>query len=176
MAPHGRLSLVVRWAQFETQRPDLAEAGRAMLYQYGVGLAFLGTVRADGGPRLHPMCPLLMDGGLYAFLIQSPKRDDLHRDPRYAIHTFPCDDNEDAFYIAGSAAPVRSEETKRALGDLFVAERPGLAEVDFEAQEAFEFSVERCLWSTTTGHGDPDPSHVTWRAESVDPGQGKAPG
>ena len=49
---------VVTWGGFSLERPDLAEAGRGLLYQFGVGLAFLATVRRDGGPRVHPMCPI----------------------------------------------------------------------------------------------------------------------
>jgi hypothetical protein len=45
---------MLRWTEFQRVRPDLAEAGRRLLYQFGVGLAFLATLRADGGPRLHP--------------------------------------------------------------------------------------------------------------------------
>jgi hypothetical protein len=48
---------VLSWAEFAHARPDLGDADRRLLYQFGVGLAFLATVRADGGPRLHPMCP-----------------------------------------------------------------------------------------------------------------------
>ncbi|HEY5859818.1 MAG TPA: hypothetical protein VIX62_05995, partial [Actinomycetota bacterium] len=66
------------WREFSALRPDLADAGKQLLYQFGVGLAFLGTVRADGGPRLHPFCPVI-DDGLFAFIVPSPKRDDLHR-------------------------------------------------------------------------------------------------
>ena len=155
---------MIRWREFEAIRPDLAEAGRKILYQYGVGLAFLATVRRDGGPRLHPMCPILMDGGLFAFLVPSPKRDDLHRDPRFAMHSFPCDENEDAFYISGSATLVRSPQIRRALEERFASERPGSDQVDLRAQEAFEFLLDRCLWSVTTRHGDPDPQHLTWVA------------
>src|SRR6266851_2560720 len=50
--------LGVAWSTLAAERPDLAEAGRALLYQFGVGLAFLGTIRKDGGPRVHPVCPL----------------------------------------------------------------------------------------------------------------------
>jgi hypothetical protein len=82
----------VRWAEFATFRPDLAEARRQLLYQFGVGLAFLATVRPDGGPRVHPMCPLLTDEALYGFIVPSPKRADLHRDGRYAIHSFPAEE------------------------------------------------------------------------------------
>jgi hypothetical protein len=102
------------WSEFGRQRPDLAEAGRALFYQVGVGLAFLSTVRADGGPRLHPMCPLIVGGALVAHIIPSAKRDDLHRDGRYAMHSFPCDDNEDAFYITGRAALVGDASLARA--------------------------------------------------------------
>src|SRR5437667_7673460 len=77
---------VVHWGDFRRLRPDLAEAGRRLLYQFGVGLGFLGTVRADGGPRIHPICPLLTDDGLYAFLAPSLKRDDLRRSPLRAAY------------------------------------------------------------------------------------------
>jgi hypothetical protein len=80
---------MISWSDFQAQQPDLARQGADLLYHYGVGLAFLGTVRADGGPRLHPMCPLLTGTGLYAFIVPSPKQRDLHRDGRYAMHSFP---------------------------------------------------------------------------------------
>ena len=73
------MSTEVIWEQFAAARPDLAGAGRDLLYQFGVGLAFLSTVRPDGGPRLHPICPVLVDGRLLAHIIPSPKRDDLHQ-------------------------------------------------------------------------------------------------
>ena len=45
------------WMEFENDAPDIAAAGRQMLYQFGVGLALLATLRKDGAPRLHPICP-----------------------------------------------------------------------------------------------------------------------
>ncbi len=114
---------VVLWGDFRRLRPDLAEAGRRLLYQFGVGLGFLGTVRGDGGPRIHPICPLLTDDGLYAFLAPSLKRDDLHRDPRYALHSFPSPQNEDAFYVTGTVRPVEDTQTVAALRAQFLAER-----------------------------------------------------
>src|SRR5688572_17751916 len=47
--------LVITWSVFERERPDLAAVGSTLLYQFGMGLGFLATVRADGGPRLHPI-------------------------------------------------------------------------------------------------------------------------
>src|SRR5579871_2026466 len=95
-----------RWCEFASLRPDLAEPGRASLYLVGVGLAYMATTRRDGGPRVHPMCPLMTDDGLFAFIIPSPKQGDLRRDGRYALHSFPREDNEDAFSCTGMARPV----------------------------------------------------------------------
>jgi hypothetical protein len=148
---------MLRWSEFAARDPEMAASGRSLIYQYGgVGLAFLGTVRPDGGPRIHAMCPVLSGDGLYGFLIPSPKRTDLHRDPRYAMHCYPADDNEDAFYITGEAHPVADDNVRDAAGAVFLAERswptpsPG-----FGDKELFEFLVERALLTRTTGHGDP---------------------
>ena len=156
---------MLSWGEFQRRRPDLAEAGRRLLYQFGVGLGFLATVRADGGPRLHPMCPLVTEDALVGFLHPSPKRQDLHRDGRYALHCFPPDDNEDAFVVSGRALLVEDAGRRRQATAQFLAERrlettpPG-----FEAQQLFEFYLERCLWTATSGHGDWNPRHTIWRA------------
>ena len=65
------------WPEFAGLRPDLAEAGRALLYQFGVGLGFLATTRADGGPRVHPMCPIMTAERDVAFIVPGPKQRDL---------------------------------------------------------------------------------------------------
>lgn len=157
---------VLTWGEFESRQPAMAEGGRQLLYQHGVGLAFLGTVRADGGPRLHPMCPQLYEGGLYAFIVPSPKRRDLLRDGRYAMHSFPTPVNEDAFYLTGRASLVEDAATRALLSDQFVSERSeiGLPPPP-EDQLLFTFGVESCLLTRTTGHGDPQPDHKVWRAD-----------
>ena len=153
------------WAQFQVERPDLAEAGRGMLYQFGVGLAFLSTVRADGGPRLHPFCPVLAPGRLLAHIIPSPKRDDLHRDGRYALHSFPIEGNEDAFYLTGHAAKVTDPALAAAAASQFLAERKLDAEPPgFGDGEIFEFRIARCLLTRTNGYGDWNPRHSVWQA------------
>lgn len=152
------------WGQLADARPDLAEAGRALLYQHGVGLAFLATVRADGGPRLHPMCPLLTDDGLFAFIVPSLKCQDLHRDGRYAMHSFPCPDDEDALWLTGRAKAVDDVALRRSLVAQFEAERAQHAVEVADDQDLFTFDVERCLHTTTTGHGDPAPHHTVWHA------------
>ena len=103
------------WKALSSARPDLTDAGRELLYEFGVGLAFLATVRRDGGPRVHPMCPLIHEDGLYGFLIPSPKRADLIRDGRYSMHSFPLEQNEDAFYLTGIAHPVAEDDLRDTL-------------------------------------------------------------
>ena len=150
------------WAEFERDRPDLAAAGHALLYQFGVGLGFLATVRLDGGPRVHPMCPLIHAGGMYAFIVPGPKQADLHRDGRYALHSFPCPDDEDAFYCTGRATVVDDPVVRQVLADVFVAERAGVP-VPPADHRLFRFGIETCLLTRTTGHGDFAPQHTTWQ-------------
>ena len=153
------------WEEFETGEPGLAAAGRALFYQFGVGLAFLATVRRDGGPRVHPMCPLLHGGGLFAFVLPGPKQADLRRDGRYALHSFPCTDNEDAFYCTGRAAAVNDPVVRQGVADLFVTERVGVP-VPAPDHQLFRFGIETCLLTRTSGHGDFAPRHTTWQDPS----------
>lgn len=152
------------WAEFEASEPALAEAGRVLLYQFGVGLAFLATVRRDGGPRVHPMCPIIKAGGMYAFIVPGPKQADLHRDGRFALHSFPCPDSEDAFYCTGTVEPEEDPATRESLAGIFVTERSGVGVPAPEPDHhLFRFDIERCLLTRTTGHGDFAPQHTTWR-------------
>jgi hypothetical protein len=155
---------VISWSDFTAQQRELARQGAGLLYHFGVGLAFLSTVRADGGPRLHPMCPLLTETGLYAFIVPSPKQRDLHRDGRYAMHSFPLEDNEDAFYLSGVASYVSDLQTRGRLARQFADERSALAlPPPGEEQHLFEFQVQAAMLTQTTGRGDPQPQHTIWR-------------
>ena len=135
------------WGEFSRARPELAGAGRALMYQFGVGLAFLGTVRGDGGPRVHPMCPLITEEGLFALL----------RGRRDAGRTV---------YLTGAARPVEDDGVDEDVRAQFLAERGMDAPpAGFADYEPFEFDIERCLHTVTTGHGDPSPHHEVWRAQ-----------
>src|SRR5262245_12682487 len=143
----------------------MADQGRALLYQHGVGLAFLATVRLDARPRVHPMCPIMTNEGMFAFIVPSPKQADLRRNGAYALHSFPCPDNEDAFYVTGQAAVVSEAERRDALARQFVAEREAFGVALPSPDDVlFDFDVESCLLTRTTGHGDPAPNHMIWHA------------
>ena len=104
------------WKEFAAAEPELAEAGRSLLHQFGAGLAFLATVRKDGASRLHPVCPVLSNDRLFVLITPtSPKRYDLIRDGRYALQTFPQPKpGSDEFYIAGNALLVEDPATRAA--------------------------------------------------------------
>ena len=152
------------WSELERQRPDLSEAAQRLLYQFGVGLAFLSTVRPDGGPRVHPMCPVFVSGHLLALIVPSPKRGDLLRDGRYAMHSFPAEANEDAVYLTGSASMLTEPELVSSLVARYVEERAqfGLTEEAVSNEMPFVFDIVTVMVTVTTGHGDPNPKHTVW--------------
>ena len=157
---------MISWSDFKAQQPDLARQGAELLYHFGVGLAFLGTVRPDGGPRLHPICPLVTEEGLYAFIVPSPKLRDLQRDGRYAMHSYPLEDNEDAFYLSGAASYVTNSAARDRLTRLFADERADqTVPAPGEEQHLFEFDVQMAMLTRTTGHGDPSPQHTIWHGD-----------
>ena len=159
---------MLAWGEFAAARPDLAASGRELIYHFGVGLAFLSTVRLDGGPRLHPICPVITAQGLYGLIIPSPKLNDLKRDGRYALHSYPLENNEDAFYVTGRAEIRSDPALRRAVAESFIAQPgragPPLTMSHFDPQTLVEFLIETCLLTRTTGHGDPDVKHTVWKA------------
>jgi hypothetical protein len=108
---------MLTWKAFAAAEPALAETGRALLFQFGVGLAFLATVRRDGAPRVHPVCPVLSNDELFVLVTpDSPKLGDLLNDGRYALQTFPQPKpGSDEYYLAGRALRVDEASTRAAV-------------------------------------------------------------
>lgn len=62
------------WGDFVRAEPEMAKDGRDLFYRVGIGLGYLATVRKDGGPRVHPFCPVIAGDGIYGFILNdSPK-------------------------------------------------------------------------------------------------------
>src|SRR6266508_2616401 len=110
------------WFEFAAAQPRLPAAIPELVHQYGPGLGYLATVRADGGPRVHPVSPVITDDGFYCFLLDTPKRRDLERDGRYALHSYPPEDSDDEAYLSGRVQPVTDPARVSTLATTMRAE------------------------------------------------------
>lgn len=146
------------WADFETAAPDLAAEGRRLLSRPEVGGVLLATVRDDLPPRIHPIDVSIVDGRLFAFILPGPKRTDLERDGRYAMHTHldPAAPNE--FAVRGHAHLVTDPAVRARVA----------ADWSFEPDDTYgliEFDVESALLGVR-GADEWPPSYTSWRAAS----------
>jgi len=152
---------MVTWKDFAAAAPALAEAGRSLLNQFGVGLAFLATVRKDGAPRLHPVCPVLANDRLFVLITPaSPKLHDLQGDGRYALQTFPQPKpGSDEFYLAGKAFLVDEASARAAV----LREAKHMADA---SEIAFELRIDRVMHTRWENVLTPQMRslHQTWRA------------
>ena len=160
---------MITWTEFRRHQPALADAGRAQFYQFGIGLAFLATVRPDGGPRVHPVCPVISPAGLHLLVKAGPKQRDLRRDTRYALHSETCPPprHDDGFAVTGRAREVTDAGTAGVVRGQVLAERDGQVWPGFEEEAIFELGLERCLL-TLTQASDRFPAGPTiWTAGSA---------
>jgi len=152
---------MVTWKDFAAAAPALAEAGRSLLNQFGVGLAFLATVRKDGAPRLHPVCPVLANDRLFVLITPaSPKLHDLQGDGRYALQTFPQPKpGSDEFYLAGKAFLVDDASARAVV----LRDAKHMADA---SEIAFELWIDRVMHTRWENVLTPQmrPLHQTWRA------------
>ncbi len=80
----------MRWESFEAACPEIAGLARERFAKDE--LVMLGTIRADGSPRITP-CEVDLAAGhlLLGMMWRSKKALDLQRDPRCAVHSVTCD-------------------------------------------------------------------------------------
>jgi len=150
----------VRWGDLEQQAPELAAAGRRLLYQFGLGLGFLATVRPSGAPRLHPFCPIVAEGGLWGFIGPSPKQQDLRRDGRYAAHAFPPEEVDDEFCVDGRAVEITAPEVIAAVRAAYGAP------IQTGDEALFELRIERALLATYGPRPSWPPVYTRWPAST----------
>jgi hypothetical protein len=152
---------VVTWKDFSAAAPGLAQVGSTLLNQFGVGLAFVATVRGDGAPRLHPVCPVISGEHLVVLITTtSPKHEDLVRDGRYALQTFPQPKpGSDEFSLAGRARLIHDAATRAAVL------RDARHRAD-ESEALFELWIERVMHTRWENVLTPEmrPARQKWRA------------
>ncbi|MEO8229732.1 MAG: pyridoxamine 5'-phosphate oxidase family protein [Chloroflexota bacterium] len=159
---------MVTWAEFETAAPEMAAEGRRLLYARGDAEALLATVRDDEPPRIHPINVGIVQGRLYAFLLRSPKRGDLERDGRFALHTHQDPAAPDEFSVRGRARPIDDTSVWSAVA------REWYFTID-ETYGLFEFSIESVLLGRRAADEWP-PRYLRWTADPVSSAAGASAG
>jgi hypothetical protein len=120
----------VRWDEFAAASPELASLGEERLRARE--LCLVGTLRANGHPRISPVEPEFVDGELFLGMMwQSPKARDLLRDPRLVVHSVVTSrmGTEGDFKLYGRAVDVRDPDRRAAY------RRAIKARIDWEPEE-----------------------------------------
>jgi hypothetical protein len=152
------MGAAVRWSDLEAGAPGIAAAGRSLLYRHGPGLGYLATLRPDGAPRLHPVCPVVAEGGLYVFIgNHSPKLGDLRRDGRYALHSFPDAQVDDELMVSGIARDAEADGVRPAVYAAYVA--TGATTSD---DTLFELLIDRALHAEYEPRPSWPPTYHRW--------------
>ena len=124
------MGATVTWQELEAAAPQLAARGRLRLELSRVAL--LGTLRADGSPRISPVEPYFSRGQLlFGAMAWSLKARDLRRDSRCVLHSTVtgADEGEDEFKLYGRALEA-SAEIRDGCSDGWWQARPrGAADV-----------------------------------------------
>jgi hypothetical protein len=158
---------VTTWLEFAATEPVLAEQARKNLYEVGIGLGFLATVRTDGGPRVHPVCPIISSAGLHVLVTPGPKQEDLRRDGRYAIHTETCPppNHEDGCMLTGTAREVDDSGIRdTVLQQLRTERKTDELWPSAHTDALFELLVERCLLMRTLASPELPIGPTVWKA------------
>lgn len=148
------------WGEFVSAHPSLAAFAADRL---GHAPAYLATVRRDGGPRVHPVTPIIAADHLFLFMEPtSPKGRDLRERGRYALHSAVPDNKGTGgeFYVRGNAILIE-DDALRTIALSSASYAPEARYILFELR----VTEARC-----NGYGDvtlPSPTH--WRSGAPDP-------
>lgn len=148
------------WGEFQTERGEMAAVLTSLLNW--IPIVYLATVRKDGAPRLHPVCPVIADGRIFIAVPEtSPKRLDLHRDGRYALHALP-DKRDDEFYVTGTDKRAEDDATRELVS--------GAAGHHIRASDwLFELHIDHAMTAYWEKQGQPATYAVRemWRRSSL---------
>ena len=148
------------WGELEAAAPEIASAGRRLIYRGGDGEALLATVREDDAPRVHPVNVGIDDGRLYTFVIEkSAKRKDLESDGRFALHTHVDPASPSEFMVRGRAHDVTDAGVRDTVGS-------GWAFTVDDGYRLFELSIESALLGERPTADDWPPRYSSWSARS----------
>ncbi|WP_158263061.1 pyridoxamine 5'-phosphate oxidase family protein [Amycolatopsis sp. CA-128772] len=149
------------WQDFAEGSPEAAAWGKKILSKYGI--AYLATVREDGAPRVHPVCPAFLGAEIYIGVMgSSPKLHDLRRDPRFVLHALPGP--QDAEFTLRGRVRLFPEELAAELLRKRAASGDDVVTTTF-----FFLDIERADYAAyETAKGlRPVPTRTAWHAPEV---------
>jgi Pyridoxamine 5'-phosphate oxidase len=157
----------MKWSEFEASAPELAELGLAGFREQN--LCLVGTLRADGWPRISANEIYLADGELLLGMMPgSRKSRDLERDARITVMTPQCDREAKRgdFKVYGRAREVTDPDVRERYGETIYAAigwRPDepypLWSVDIESASYISFGPNHRLMRWSPDHGLEQPRH-----------------
>ena len=171
------------WATFEAEAPQLAAVatrlwpGITALDRGQVpsedepcfSISYLASVRSNGGPRLHPFCPILAGGRLFAAIPpSSPKGWDLRRDPRCVIHALPGPDDDELCIRARAQECTADLTTRDMVRAVVESSHVGGMIATVSEHPLFEFDLEQVDVARWLDIGQPGTraERRQWRASS----------
>lgn len=131
-----------KFSELEESAPDVARFFRDRVTR--TGIAFVGTTRSDGWPRISPMEITLSDGRIFAgSMPNAVKAKDLQRDGRCCLITtlIDKDDLEGEAKLFCRAREVTDPEDWSTLRAMWL-ESPGIDIGEPGQSHIFEFDVE----------------------------------
>jgi hypothetical protein len=152
---------MITFSELEASAPDVATPIRDRLTT--TGLALLGTIRADGSPRVSPIEVTLHDGHLYVGMMPGSRKSlDVLRDPRISLLT-PVADKDD---LAGEGKLFGELRTVEDLDQIAAVFHAAVDDSDYEVSDlegspVFEVLVSGAAWQRVedqtfvTGSWDP---------------------
>ena len=147
---------MLTWGEFERSAPEMAKFGVQRLSDR---VMFLGTIRKNGYPRVHPFSPFIAAGHFFAFMEPtSPKGHDIERNGVYVAHSLVKDWNgsEGEFAVTGRARRV-DDPAARELAAKGCPYKPAGRYV------LFEFFIEECFTNHYVGG---EPQYSRWKEPS----------
>lgn len=140
---------MVKWIEFADAAPELAARGEKLFRS--AGMCLVGTLRADGSPRISPCEVILAEGELMLGMMwRSRKALDLVRDPRLAVHSVPEKDASGGdFKIYGRANEIPddgTDPTRPRPSHLFAVDIDSAAYINFgKDRTVMRWDAERGL-------------------------------
>jgi hypothetical protein len=132
----------VNWQEFESAAPELAALGKAAFEENH--LCIMGTLRADGWPRVSP-CEIYFVGGvlMLGMMRNSRKSMDLRRDARITVVNGQAEriPRFGDFKIYGRAIEVTGADQREAYGQTIFAAIGWRPEEPFPL---FSVDIENC--------------------------------